>query len=56
MLPFPPGVEVELADGRQALVVEADHHAPYEPTVRVRNPNGSIEEIARAPLAVALAA
>ena len=56
VLPFPPGVEVELADGRQALVVEADHHAPYEPTVRVRHPNGYVEEIARAPLAVALAA
>jgi HD-GYP domain-containing protein (c-di-GMP phosphodiesterase class II) len=56
VLPFPPGVEVELADGRQALVVDADPHQPYEPTVRVRNSNGSIEEIRRAPLAVAVAA
>ena len=56
VLPFPPGVEVELADGRQALVVDADPHVPYEPTVRVRNSNGSIEEIRRAPLAVAVAA
>ena len=56
VLPFPPGVEVELADGRMALVVEADHHNPFEPTVRVQHPNGYVEEIARAPLAVALAA
>ena len=56
VLPFPPGVEVELADGRQALVVEADYHAPYEPTVRVQHPSGRVEEITRAPLAVVQAA
>ena len=56
VLPFPPGSEVELADGRMALVVDADYLTPYEPTVRVQHSNGSIEEIQRAPLAVALAA
>jgi HD-GYP domain-containing protein (c-di-GMP phosphodiesterase class II) len=56
VLPFPPGIEVQLADGRTGLVVEADEWAPYEPTVRVRHSNGSIEEIPRAPLAVPLAA
>jgi HD-GYP domain-containing protein (c-di-GMP phosphodiesterase class II) len=56
VLPFPPGAEVELADGRRGLVVVADHEAPYEPTVRVRNADGSIEEIDRAPLALAAAA
>jgi HD-GYP domain-containing protein (c-di-GMP phosphodiesterase class II) len=56
VLPFPPGVQVQLADGRTGLVVEADEWAPYEPTVRVQHSNGSIEEIPRAPLALAMAA
>jgi HD-GYP domain-containing protein (c-di-GMP phosphodiesterase class II) len=52
VMPFPPGSEVELADGRTGLVVDVDPRAPYEPTVRVRQDNGLIEEIKRAMLAV----
>ena len=55
VLPFPPGMQVELIDGRRALVVEADVHAPFRPTVRIENDNGVIEEIAEAPLALVAA-
>jgi HD-GYP domain-containing protein (c-di-GMP phosphodiesterase class II) len=55
VMPFPPGSEVELADGRMGLVVDVDPRAPYEPTVRVQHANGSIEEIPRALLAVPVA-
>jgi HD-GYP domain-containing protein (c-di-GMP phosphodiesterase class II) len=51
VVPFPPGYEVELADGRRAVVVDVDLDAPYEPKVRVRNDDGTVEEIDRAPLA-----
>jgi HD-GYP domain-containing protein (c-di-GMP phosphodiesterase class II) len=52
VMPFPPGSEVELADGRIGLVVDVDPRSPYEPTVRVRQDTGSIIEIERALLAV----
>jgi HD-GYP domain-containing protein (c-di-GMP phosphodiesterase class II) len=53
VMPFPPGSEVELADGRTALVVDVDPRAPYEPTVRAMHPvTGLVEEIERALLAV----
>jgi len=32
--PFPPGTRVELSDGTTAVVVDLDHHRPYQPTVR----------------------
>jgi HD-GYP domain-containing protein (c-di-GMP phosphodiesterase class II) len=54
VMPFPPGSEVELADGRIGLVVDVDPRSPYEPTVRVRE-SGSIVEIERALLAVPVA-
>jgi HD-GYP domain-containing protein (c-di-GMP phosphodiesterase class II) len=54
VMPFPPGSEVELADGRMGLVVDVDPRAPYEPTVRVRQ-GGSVVEIERALLAVPVA-
>ena len=54
VMPFPPGSEVELADGRIGLVVDVDPRCPYEPTVRVRQ-GGSIVEIERALLAVPVA-
>jgi HD-GYP domain-containing protein (c-di-GMP phosphodiesterase class II) len=54
VMPFPPGSEVELADGRTGLVVDVDPRSPYEPTVRVRQ-GGSIVEIERALLAVPVA-
>jgi HD-GYP domain-containing protein (c-di-GMP phosphodiesterase class II) len=54
VMPFPPGSEVELADGRMGLVVDVDPRCPYEPTVRVRQ-GGSIVEIERALLAVPVA-
>ena len=52
VMPYPPGSEITLADGREGLVIDVDPRAPYEPTVRVMNPNGSISEIERAMLAV----
>ena len=55
VMPFPPGSEVELADGRFGLVVDVDPRAPYEPAVRVRNRHGAVEEIDRALLAVPVA-
>jgi HD-GYP domain-containing protein (c-di-GMP phosphodiesterase class II) len=51
VMPYPPGYEVELADGRRAVVVEVDVNAPYRPHVRIRNDDGSVEEIERAVLA-----
>ena len=48
VVPYPPGHEVLLADGRTAIVVDSPLETPFEPTVRVRDANGSIEEIARA--------
>jgi HD-GYP domain-containing protein (c-di-GMP phosphodiesterase class II) len=53
VVPYPPGYEVELADGRMAVVLDVDTDAPYAPKVRVRNDDGSVEEIERAELAVA---
>jgi HD-GYP domain-containing protein (c-di-GMP phosphodiesterase class II) len=55
VMPFPPGSEVELADGRYGLVVDVDPRSPYEPTVRVRNRHGAVVEIERALLAVPVA-
>jgi HD-GYP domain-containing protein (c-di-GMP phosphodiesterase class II) len=55
VMPFPPGAEVELADGRMGLVVDVDPRSPYEPTVRVRQDNGLIVELKRALLAVPVA-
>ena len=52
VMPFPPGSEVTLADGREGLVVDVDPRSPYEPTVRVLHSNGAIEQIERALLAV----
>jgi HD-GYP domain-containing protein (c-di-GMP phosphodiesterase class II) len=52
VMPFPPGSEVTLDDGREGFVVDVDPRSPYEPTVRVRRQNGTIEEIQRALLAV----
>ena len=52
VMPFPPGSDVELADGRVGFVTEVDPRNPYEPTVRVQHSDGRIEEIQRALLAV----
>ncbi len=51
VVPYPPGYEVELADGRTGVVTEVDLEFPYEPHVRVRNDDGTVEEIERAALA-----
>jgi HD-GYP domain-containing protein (c-di-GMP phosphodiesterase class II) len=56
VMPYPPGYEVELADGRTGVVVDVETDRPYEPKVRVRNDDGSLEEIERAVLAVTAAA
>ena len=51
VMPYPPGYEVDLADGRQAVVIEVDVNDPYRPHVRIRNDDGSVEEIEHAELA-----
>jgi HD-GYP domain-containing protein (c-di-GMP phosphodiesterase class II) len=51
VMPYPPGYEVDLADGRKAVVTEVDVNDPYHPDVRIRNDDGSVEEIRRAVLA-----
>ena len=48
VVPYPPGHDVVLADGRTGVVVDAPLETPFEPTVRVRSASGSVEEIARA--------
>ena len=51
VMPFPPGYQVVLKDGRTAVVVDVDVTQPYRPHVRIRNDDGSVEEIERAELA-----
>ena len=51
VVPYPPGHEVRLSDGRTAIVVDAPLETPFEPTVRVRSASGAVEEIARAEVA-----
>lgn len=48
VVPYPPGHEVVLADGRTGIVVDAPLDTPFEPTVRVHTAAGSVEEIERA--------
>ena len=48
VVPYPPGHEVLLADGRTGIVVDAPLDTPFEPTVRARTASGAVEEIARA--------
>ncbi len=43
--PFPPGVEVELADGRRAVVVSVSELAPDRPVVRVISGPGAPVDI-----------
>src|SRR3712207_8451986 len=42
VMPYPPGYEVELRDGRRAVVVDVDITQPYRPHVRIRNDDGSV--------------
>ncbi len=51
VVPYPPGYEVDLADGRRGVVIDVDLDEVYRPLVRVRNDDGSVEEIERAVLA-----
>ena len=51
VVPFPPGYEVDLADGRTGVVLDVDLDTPYQPHVRVRNDDGTVEEIDHAVLA-----
>jgi len=53
VVPYPPGYEVDLADGRRGVVLDVDLDEPFRPKVRVKNDDGSVEEIERAELAVA---
>jgi HD-GYP domain-containing protein (c-di-GMP phosphodiesterase class II) len=50
VVPYPPGTEVVLADGRTAVVSAVDLAAPLAPTVRVRTSAG-IDELAGAEVA-----
>ena len=50
VVPYPPGYEVDLADGRRGVVLDVDLDEVYRPLVRVRNDDGSVEEIERAVL------
>ena len=50
VMPYPPGYEVELADGRRGVVIDVDITVPYRPDVRIRNDDDSVEEIKRAVL------
>jgi len=43
--PFPPGVEVELTDGRRAVVVSVSELAPDRPVVRVISGAGAPVDI-----------
>jgi HD-GYP domain-containing protein (c-di-GMP phosphodiesterase class II) len=43
--PFPPGVELELADGRRGVVVSVPEEQPDRPVVRVLDDSGSPREI-----------
>jgi HD-GYP domain-containing protein (c-di-GMP phosphodiesterase class II) len=46
--PFPPGVELELSDGRRAIVVRAPEHALDRPVVRVISGPGAPFDVALA--------
>jgi HD-GYP domain-containing protein (c-di-GMP phosphodiesterase class II) len=50
VMPYPPGYEVVLVDGRKGVVVDVDLATPLHPKVRIRNDDGSVEEIERAEL------
>jgi HD-GYP domain-containing protein (c-di-GMP phosphodiesterase class II) len=50
VVPYPPGYEVLLEDGRTGVVLDVDLDDVRRPKVRVRNDDGSIEEIERAVL------
>jgi len=45
VMPYPLGYEAELPDGRVGVVSAVDPEHPYQPTVRVRNPAGHIDEM-----------
>jgi HD-GYP domain-containing protein (c-di-GMP phosphodiesterase class II) len=51
VVPYPPGHEVTLADGRTGVVVDAPLETPLAPTVRVRTQRGAVEEIVGADIA-----
>src|SRR4051795_9343795 len=44
VMPYPPGHEIELPDGRTGVVSAVDTDAPDVPTVRVKTDSGAIEE------------
>ncbi|HEX8206975.1 MAG TPA: HD-GYP domain-containing protein [Solirubrobacteraceae bacterium] len=50
VMPYPPGYEVDLVDGRRGVVIEVDVNDPYRPDVRIKNDDGSVEEIEKATL------
>lgn len=50
IVPYPPGTDVTLVDGRAAVVVRVDPSDPLRPTVRTRAADGSVEELASVPV------
>jgi HD-GYP domain-containing protein (c-di-GMP phosphodiesterase class II) len=46
VMPYPVGHEIELPDGRHGVVSAVDPANPDAPTIRVKNPDGTIDEFA----------
>jgi hypothetical protein len=46
VVPFPPGIELELTDGRRAVVVSVPDHEPDRPVLRVISGPGSPVDVA----------
>lgn len=50
IVPYPPGTDVALTDGRTAVVAHVEASDPLRPTVRARAADGTIEELERVPV------
>lgn len=50
VVPYPPGVEVLLVDGRIGVVAEVASSDPLRPTVRAATEDGGVETLERAPV------
>lgn len=50
VVPYPPGTEVRLVDGRVAVVATVDAADPLRPTVRAAAEDGSVETLEGAPV------
>lgn len=50
IVPYPPGTDVTLVDGRTAVVVRVEASDPLRPTVRAHTAEGAAEELASVPV------